>query len=493
MLFQREIGRLLIAFCALFGVIALAAAYWAVYGGSSVLQRADNPRQIQAQAAIKRGAIFDRNERLLAYSAPLDDSISPPMARIYPQEAAHSALGYFSLRYGASGVEAAFDAALRGAEADSSLASVLEQTLVHRPPAGSDIMLTLDLGLQQTLAQRFSTLTGAAVVIDVPTGEVLAMISQPTINPNSLDADWETLVQDAGNPFYNRVVQARYQPGGALETALMGAALLADVPMQQIYPSGATPLPLGGLALRCAMPPTSAALQGNAPPLSITLVDAYRFGCPRPFATLDETLDLRAINSVFTAFQFTQPISLDGYALAAAATAPVPTAAQTAAAPALPAAVLLGQGPMLISPLQLAQAAAGIANNGDAPPPRLALALREPGGAWHSVQAYVPTVPVTTRDTATALALLMREAAASGAAAPADAPAQGTLYAHVSLAYTGQDTLVWYTGFVETPANRRAAIALVIEGSADVRLAAQIGADILGAAASILPTLAAAP
>ncbi|MDZ4770132.1 MAG: cell division protein FtsI, partial [Chloroflexota bacterium] len=58
---------------------------------------------------------------------------------------------------------------------------------------------------------------------------------------------------------------------------------------------------------------------------------------------------------------------------------------------------------------------------------------------------------------------------------------------HASLAYTGDDALVWFIGFVSVDAEHRIAIALVIENSDDIGLAARIGGEVLGAAAAFTP------
>ena len=59
---------------------------------------------------------------------------------------------------------------------------------------------------------------GAVVVLNIPSGEVLAIVSLPTYDPNTLDTNWEQLTQAAGKPFFNRALQGAYQPGGTLET-----------------------------------------------------------------------------------------------------------------------------------------------------------------------------------------------------------------------------------------------------------------------------------
>ena len=73
----------------------------------------------------------------------------------------YSALGYYSLRYGASGAEAAFDPALSGSSAERDASTVLIDSLLHRPQVGADVQLTLDLECAGTDRRRRWTVSAA--------------------------------------------------------------------------------------------------------------------------------------------------------------------------------------------------------------------------------------------------------------------------------------------------------------------------------------------
>src|SRR5690606_29788453 len=113
-LFQRETRRLLDVLLFLFAAIALAAGYWAVNGTLSLLQRQDNPRLVEAESAIRRGSIYDSAGNELARSFPVSEDVGAPVQRAYLEPSTYSALGYYSLRYGEIGIEAAFDDLLSG-------------------------------------------------------------------------------------------------------------------------------------------------------------------------------------------------------------------------------------------------------------------------------------------------------------------------------------------------------------------------------------------
>lgn len=470
MQFNHEINRLLFGVMLLFGIVALAAAYWAVVGPDTILEREDNPRRVQAEAAILRGGIYDRSEQPLVTSAA---DASGAALRQYHSPAAYSALGYYNLRYGTAGVENAYDAILRGDTLERSAAETIRAGLLHQPQVGTDIRLTFDLELQQQLADALTGQIGAAVLLSVPDGAVLALASLPTYNPNTLTADWDQLRDAPGNPFFNRAVQGLYQPGGALQTVLMAGALAhGGIALDTAIVDAATPLHMSDTTLRCA---------AELPPVSLSLREAYAFACPAAFARLALQLGSAEVRDAFETFSLYQPPTLPGY---------------DAPAPAQPTPLdfrdlelrrsAVGQGRLTISPLEMASIAAGILNDGNAPQPFILTATRPPGAAeWLVEQPVRPTSPIATLTTARQLQDLMRYAVRGGAAQPA-AHDDADIGGHVALAYSGESAQTWFIGFAALGGRRGAAVAVVLENTADPALAADIGGAALAAAATRL-------
>lgn len=474
MQFTREINRLLRGILVLFGVVALGATYWAVVGPDTILQREDNPRLVLAEASILRGAIVDRNGEVLARTFPNGDGTA---VREYLYPETNGALGYYSLRYGVSGAEAAYDATLRGDTVIRSSNDVLMDSLLHRPQTGSDVQLTLDLGIQRAVAQALAGRRGAAVVLSVPDGQVLAMVSNPTYDPNLLDAQWDELTADPGKPFFNRVIQGNYQPGGTLETALIAAAVVDDMSLSDADEDATVPVTVDDLEISCAV-----RLRG----VPLSLRESYGFACPKPFVELAEQLGENRFASALRTFHFgTQP-TLPGYVAPTEAT-PAPesgTPVTTDGDNLIESAV--GQGPQTISPLQMAMMAAAIVNDGNAPQPYTLLATRAPGATeWALSQEARPTLPYATANTARQLQDLMRYAVANGAAQNAGRP-NLDVGGHATLAYSGEETQAWFVGFATLAGRQGIAVAVVLEASADPGLAADIGGRTLAAAQQAL-------
>lgn len=466
MQFTREINRLLIGVLVMFGLVGLAALYWAVAGPDTILLRPDNPRLVEAEARLIRGDMADRNGAVLATSETLPDGSA---ARRYLHPETSGALGYASLRYGVNGAEAAYNTILRGDDLPQSLNTYFDTGILHQPRRGSDVRLTLDLAVQQEAARAMEGLTGAVIVLSVPDGDVLALVSRPTYDPNTLDADWETLIQAAGNPFFNRPLQGNYQPGSTLQTPLMAAALLTDYPMDTPQGNATRPIQVNGVRLNCA------ALLPSRP---LTLREAYAFACPAPFADLINKLGFNTVQATFDTFRLHQPLSLPGF-VAEPETLPAPTAVPLRLRPDMLLETALGQGSVTVTPLEMAAIAAAIVNDGNAPLPRALLATRAPDAArWSPVEAAGTTIPITTANTARQLQDMMRLTVAQGAAQNAARPNRD-IGGHAAVAYSGEQSQVWFVGFATLAGRRGVAIAVVLENSSDPGLAADIGGRVL--------------
>ncbi len=468
MQFTREINRLVTGLLILFGIVVVAAAYWAVIGPDTILRREDNPRRVEAAATILRGAMVDRTGVPLVESTQ-DERGAVTRGYLYP--AMYSALGYYSLRYGVSGAENAFNPTLSGSAVARDTATVLLDGLLHRSQQGSDIQLTFDLNVQQQIADAMAGQRGAAVVLSVPDGAVLAMISLPTYDPNTLDANWDTLVQEPGNLFFNRVLQGNYQPGGALETPLVATAFLVNRSLDNMYDAATDPVVLADLQLGCAV---------RLPSLALSLREAYIFACPEPFQALAQELGVETVQATIDTFKLNEHPTLEGFI--AANGNPTPTPAPGALDSDELIRLALGQGGMTVSPLSMAMMAAAIVNDGNTPQPYVLMGSRAPGSAtWTAAEAVRPSIPLATSTTARRLQDLMREAVANGAAQNAGRP-KIDIGGHAALAYSGEGALAWFVGFATFAGNKGAAVAIVLENSDDPGLAADIGGTALAAA-----------
>ncbi len=464
MMLNREINRVLIGVLVAFSLIVLSSSYWTIAGPNTIYQRDDNPRLVEAERAIQRGNIVDRDDNFLAISEQ-DRSVK----RLYPHSEASSMVGYSSLRYGVGGAEAAYNSLLRGDTLPSDLTTSLINDLLHRPQAGSHIKLTLNLHVQQTLAAALADQRGAAVVLEVPSGGILGLVSVPGYDPNTLDSDWEILVAAPEKPFFNRALQGNYQPGGLLETPLMAAAIVANQPLSAFTENATQPVRIGDVDLVCAASPSS----------DLTLTQAYAFACPYPFTELAATLGIEQITETFDLFHLAQPPTLPGFI-------PEPDSSDNQTLSGINIApedlrdAALGQGALTVTPLQMAVMAAAVINDGNAPRPFTLLSTRAPDAAeWTKDTITRPTIAYMTQQTARQIQDLMREGVANYGSAVNAARSGIDIGGHATLAFSGEETQAWFIGFATLDGGRSIAVAIVLENSLDPGLAADLGGDIL--------------
>ncbi len=203
------------------GLLALAAtnAWWAVWRGPDLLERTDNARRSIADRYVKRGSLLDRHE------TPINNTTgsSGDYQRAYLYPDLSPVTGYTNPTYGQSGLEASLDLYLRGLQGNPASSIWWDHIVYGQPPPGLDVRLSLDLELQRVADKLLGNHMGAIVLINASSGEILAMASHPTFDPNNLDAQASALLQDPTSPLLDRATQGMYPPGDTLQPFFQAA------------------------------------------------------------------------------------------------------------------------------------------------------------------------------------------------------------------------------------------------------------------------------
>jgi peptidoglycan glycosyltransferase len=443
-----------------FVVIVVASGYWGVGRSAELLTRPDNPRLVLAEQIAQRGEIFDRNGVVLATN--LVDETTGFVKRNYPYPSAAPIVGYYSLQYGTGELEASQNDWLRG-DAFTSYRDRLVSGLLHRITLGGDIQTTIDINLQAFAANEMDGHSGAIIVLDASNGEILAMVSSPTFDPNQLDDAWDDLINDPEGPLLNRPLRTAYQPGTILQSVLLAGSINNHIVGPTVPWNGTTSALVSGGVLTCAEEPVS--------PIK-SLGDAFVWSCPRPFQIMGLRMGKTLLISSFDDFgllsspQFDLPVqptdessgSLDNIELSS-----------------------VGQSNLLVSPMHMALVAASIANNGEMPSAYVIEARRKPNGDWETLPPPGNAKGTVSPETASNLQSLMRDSVISGAAHSASIDA-AQVSGHVGLALAGPENTYnsWFIGFIQ-PATGRGPIAIcvLLDGEANTYLAAQIGGKVL--------------
>jgi cell division protein FtsW (lipid II flippase) len=215
-------------------ISALVSGWWSAVRGPDLLTRTDNPRRIIEDRFVQRGMLLDRN------NTPITETTGEPgsFTRVYQYPDLAPVTGYDHPIYGESGLEASMDEYLRGIKGNPAAMVWWSHLLYGMSPHGLDVRLSLDMTFQKRADEMLTGYSGAAILINAKTGEILAMASSPTFNPNHLNEIGAQLSKDPGKPLINRAVQGLYPTGNMLEPfaqALSGTNEPASADEQKAY------------------------------------------------------------------------------------------------------------------------------------------------------------------------------------------------------------------------------------------------------------------
>src|SRR4030095_10657703 len=140
--------------------------------------------------------------------------------------------GFYSLIYGATGIEQAENSFLSGSD-NRLFTRRLSALLTGRDPRGGNVVLTLNRQAQKAAVDGLGNRPGAVVARDPSTGKILAMASSPSYDPNpisshdpsSIRAAYNKLANEPRDPLVNRELTARYPPGSTFKVVVAAAAL----------------------------------------------------------------------------------------------------------------------------------------------------------------------------------------------------------------------------------------------------------------------------
>jgi peptidoglycan glycosyltransferase len=398
--------------------------------------------------------------------------------------------GYYSLRYGSGGIENSMDSVLNGSDGRLFVRR-LSDLITGREPSGGSVELTINPAVQRVAYDQLTRrgYTGAVVAIKPSTGEILAMASTPSYDPNQLsahdgaeqEAAWnQDTSPQRGSPLTNRAIGSTYPPGSTFKLVVTAAALEAGKATPATPLTSAAALQLQGtttLLHNFADQPCGA---GNTTTLKTALVRS----CNTAFAELAATVgenDLRKQAQLLGIGQqdLTIPIQVSPSTVGA-----IPDVAALEQSG-------IGQRDVALTPLQNAMIVATIANGGVRMKPQLVRNILGPD--LSVLDRFEPEQAGTAMSRFTASQIRDLMVAAENSYRN-DGKINGvSIAAKTGTAEHGADPKNtpphgWYVAFAPAD-NPRVAIAVVVEDGGDRNLeatggslAAPIGRAVIGAA-----------
>jgi penicillin-binding protein A len=364
---RRTFYLFVAGFVALVGMLA----YWQVYARESLANNPENALQTQRAIETPRGLILAGDgETVLARSVERKTAGGTVYDRIYPQgESFSNVVGYWSTKYGATGIEIGENSNLSGTAEPATLDGLINQ-MTGGPQPGNNVVLTLDPELQRVAHEGLAasvTGRGAVVAVNPKNGEILAMASYPSFDPNNIDQTFPKLARDPDSPLLNRAVQALYPPGSTFKVITAAAALEAGVsPTEQFVDDGIYELP--GYTVHNY----KGREYGR-----VTFTESLVFSINAIFARLAvETIGAQDLAQM--AYDFGFDDAYDDF--------PLPVSASNLGPPpsewtqGTTAQSSFGQGQVSSNAFEMALVAATIANDGEMMEPRIVRELRSPDG-----------------------------------------------------------------------------------------------------------------
>ena len=389
----------------LFLVLFAQLNYLQVFHAQALDNNPLNTRGVLEEFEQPRGAIISGDGVTLAQSVPSHDQYK--YQRVYPEGSLFGQLtGYFSFTYGTDGLEKEYNSVLTQTQAPS-LPSSLQQlkNFFTNQPAPDNIQLTVLTSLQKLAQQELAGRDGAVVAVQPKTGAVLAMYSNPPLDPTPLashdqsveEKAWAALQTAPGNPLLSAAYRQRYFPGSTFKVITSAAVYDHDPSLASKY----FPVVSGFV-----LPQTAGQVLHNfgGEACGGQMLELFTVSCDTGYAQLGLDVGGGALAGEAHAFGWDQvpPIDLPGVAESYFP----PAASFQHDLPAL-AKSAIGQESVQATPLTMALDAAAIADGGVIMTPHLLAKVT--GTEGQTVTAYHPTqwLRATSASTAAKMTKLM--------------------------------------------------------------------------------------
>ncbi len=464
---NKQIRTMAVGCLVLFLALLLNATYLQYVNAGNLNDRNDNRRVRDAEFSRERGAILVGG-KAVAESVKVDDRFSFQRRYLQPFKYAHLT-GFFSYVYGASGVESSENDILSGSDPRLFVNRVVD-TLSNTPPKGGSVTLTIDPAAQTAAfdgIQALGSNTQAAVVALEPrTGKILAMVSNPTYDPNLIashdpakqTADYERLLGTPTKPMVNRAIQEIYPPGSTFKLVTAAAALETGKYDPDTIVQGGT-----SLTLPQASKPLTNDNGSSCGGDRITLTQALMTSCNVSFGKIGLELGIDKLRDEAEKFGFGQRY-LSG--LGAQALSKFPDEAPGP----YPAYSAIGQYDVAASPLQMALVAATIANGGQGKKPYLVDEVRSPDlSVLDKTSGEDMPERAMSSSSASALTQMMVEVVKNGTGSTAQIPGVDVAgKTGTAQSAADRNPYAWFVSFAPAD-NPKVAVAVIVQDAGVAR------------------------
>jgi peptidoglycan glycosyltransferase len=472
---NRQISALALVALVLLAALIAATTYWQAWAAPGLAARQDNSIQRVAQFRIKRGLIYASDGKtVLARNRAVHGGGQTLYFRTYPTHGfASQTIGYSTQGRARAGLERSENAYLTASNANlGTIFDKLTDNLKGATVTGNNLVLNLHVGVQRLAESALRGKCGAAVMLNPKTGAVYVMASSPTYDPNKIESNkgYASILKSPSacpgstSALLNRATQGLYPPGSTFKTVTAAAALDSGVytPDSRFYDPGYCME--YGQKVSNAGNPEAPETFGN-----VDFLQAYQHSINAVFCDVGKRLGAKRVIDKAKDFGFYSqpPIELPSSSVEASGEFNF-RKHELFDDPGLmdPGRLAFGQDKLLVTPLQMALVAAGVANGGTIMEPHLVKKVTAPGGS-KTVMKTKPKVwkHAMKPQTAAALNTMMQAVITGGTATGVQIP--GIKWAgKTGTAETGDGRYydAWFIFFAPAD-NPQVAGAVVVEHS----------------------------
>jgi peptidoglycan glycosyltransferase len=437
---NAPIFRLFVLFAALFAVLIGFSSRWAVFGATGLRENKHNSRVVLEEQRIKRGVIRAADGTVLAGSTALSgDRFTRryPTGRLFAQ-----AVGFDDVILGRTGLEKQYNDALVGRKEELGR---LVDSLVDKKVVGDDLRTTLDPKAQQVAYDAMQGRKGAVVALDVKSGAVRVLAGTPSFDPKDPGKQ--------GGTTFNNATQGLYPPGSTFKTVTATAAIDSGRYQPDSTVSGRNGKVISGTPLNNF---------GQENFGDITLTEALTHSVNTVWAEVGVKLGRNRMQEYMDRFGFGQKPPMDYPADQMSTSGPnrrgkvIPMSSSRVDV----GRTAIGQGLLLVTPLQMATVAQTIGNAGVRMEPRLVEKVVDPDGRTVDEplpeQAERVMSPESAAKVGTMMKSVVREGSGTAAALQGVELAGKTGTAEIDINRGIND--LWFIGFTD-----EVAVAVIID------------------------------
>jgi penicillin-binding protein A len=442
-------GLILVLYALLFGF----TSYWSVFDASSLKANVANRRPLLEEQKIHRGSILADDGTVIARSTPQGKGNNKIYVRNYPQGSLFgNPIGYSFVDRGRVGFELSHNDELVGNKTE--FLSVLDELQGHSQ-VGDNVTSALDPRAQRAAVDGLAGRRGSVVAIVPSTGEVRAMVSIPEYNPNAVQNSktFQRFNTDQSAPLFNRATQAGYPPGSTMKVVTATAALdSGDLTPNSVF-SGRSPIDIEGVPLSNS---------GGEQFGDIDMTTALTNSVNTWWAQAGEKVGKDTMFKYMDRYGFNAKPRLDYPAFQLAASGVYNGNKLLTPSDSIDIGrVAIGQERLRVTPLQMAEVAATVANKGELMEPRLWSKVTDPDGrVTHLDPAHQSRV--MSEQTASELNDMMQQVVQEGTGTAAAVSGIDVAGKTGTAEITSGVNDAWFIGFA--PANNpQIAIACVVE------------------------------